>query len=98
MSAQAINEKVDAAVAAIESGNWSTAITKLMAAKALLAAKSDTRSGSNFELRWDRNAIDGLIEDCRKQQSSASGVGGSGGALQFQKVRIVRDPDTSADY
>lgn len=95
MSAETINSKVESAVTAIESGDWSTAISKLMAAKALLSATPDQRHGGNSELRWDRNAINELISECKQQQASASGVGASSGALQFQKIRFVRDTSDS---
>lgn len=83
MSAALINEKVTAAVDAIEAGDFSTAKTKLLAAKALLIGRPDTRHLST-ELRWNREAIDSLIRQC-DQQLSATSAGGLGGV---QRTRI----------
>lgn len=86
MSAALINTKVGEAVDAIESGDFATAITKLLAAKALLSARTDTRHGSS-ELRWDRKAIDSLITQCRQEQAAAAVS--NNGALQRTKVNYV---------
>lgn len=86
MSASLINEKVTSAVSAIEAGDWSTALSKLTAAKALLSAIPDAKQDVNLELRWDRKAIDSLISDCNRRLSASSGVGATGGMFQFQAV------------
>lgn len=74
-TAAEINTKVNEAVTAIEAGNWSTALSKLLAAQALLAGKADSRTLTlNTELRWDRNAIDRLILQVRQQQGAGKGI------------------------
>lgn len=83
MSAALINEKVTAAVDAIEAGDFATAKTKLLAAKALLIARPDTRHQTS-ELRWNREAIDSLIRQC-DQELTAATVRAVGGV---QRTRI----------
>lgn len=77
VSASRINATVEEAVAAMEAGDWSTAIRKLMAAQARLAAKPDSTSGMSG-LRWDRASITRLLAECRRMQTSAA-TASSGG-------------------
>lgn len=91
-----INEKVAAAVTAIEAGEFSTALTKLRAAKALLSAVPNSRQG-DLELEWDRRAIDSLIEDVESQLATTdTGVdpNGLGGGVQRTTVTYVRRPSS----
>jgi len=75
MSVTDINTRVSAAVAAIDSGDYATALVKLLGAKALLAAMPDTKHGE-VELEWDREAIDSLITSVRTAQIGASNSSG----------------------
>lgn len=73
MSVTDINTYVAAAVTAIDAGSYATARNKLMAAKALLIALPDSSKGSE-QLRWDRNAIDELIQQCKALASATTGI------------------------
>lgn len=70
-SAASVNTLMDAAVAALEAGDYATALTKLMAAKASLAAIPDS-SKAGESLNYDRGSIDELIRQVRQQQTAAS--------------------------
>lgn len=87
-TAAEIDSKVDEAVTAIESGDFSTALTKLLSAKALLSGKPDTR-GRTTEMRYDRRSIDSLITDVRKQQTASQAA-----ALGIQSTNIKYVPTT----
>lgn len=84
-TAAQINTKVDEAVTEIEAANWSKALRKLLAAKAMLSAQVDGREGDQ-SLTWDRSAIDALIKDVRKQAGSSAGIRSS-------KIRYERTSD-----
>lgn len=85
-TATMINTKADEAVAAIESGDLATALTKLLAVKALLSVKFDQQDGAGTQLLYDRAAIDDLIKQVRKQQHAGAG-------LQHQKIKYVLPTD-----
>lgn len=71
--ASEINTRVDAAVAAIDAADWSTALTKLLGAKALMVSVPE----SGFDgatLRYNAQAVDQLIADVRASRSGGSGV------------------------
>jgi hypothetical protein len=81
-----INVAGDAAVIAIQAGDYATALRKALIAQALLATVPDSTLG-NDELRWGRQAIDELIVNLRRQQ--AAGVG-----LQQTKISYARATDS----
>jgi len=74
MSAALINTKVTEAVAAWESGDTATALSKLRSAKMLLAGIPDTDAADGLGLTWDRAAIDSLIADIKQSRAAAVGV------------------------
>lgn len=73
MSAALINTKVTEAVTAQESGDWDTALSKLRSAAILLAGKPDTDFDGE-KLLWDREAIMNMIEELKRQKSTARGI------------------------
>jgi hypothetical protein len=67
-----INTAMNAAIAAQESGDYSTALTKVRSVKMMLVAKPD----SEFErekLIWDREAIDVLYAELKQLAAAQSG-------------------------
>lgn len=73
MSVATINTKVAEAVTAIEAGDYTTAQTKLESATILLAALPDQEQDGT-SLRWDRSAIQRMLEVVAKKVSAANGV------------------------
>lgn len=73
MSAADVNTAVEAAVTAIEAGDWAAAQRNLLVAKARLSAMPDQKKGS-AELTWDRAAIDSLMADVKGQISASTGI------------------------
>lgn len=80
-----INTKVTDAVTAIEAEDWSTALVKLMAAKALLATLPSRTAKEGIELEYDAAAIDSLIAQVNRQR-------GSGAGLQSTAIEYARTP------
>ena len=85
-TASEINSKVDEAVNAIETGNLSTAMTKLLSAQALMAATPD-RKFRTSELAYDRRSIGDLIKTVRRQQHAGAG-------MQISNIEKVSTTDT----
>lgn len=79
------------AISASLSGDYETAIKYAMAAKLTLSAMPDVKSGPEAGTTWDRGAIDSFIADCRRQLSASSGLGASGGMIQFQEVTYANE-------
>jgi len=78
--------KLDEAVTSMGNGDWSTAITYLLQAKAMMVGIPDSAyGGENVSLKPEN--IDSLIADCRKQKGASHK--GSKGGLQF--LNIQRD-------
>lgn len=73
IDADVIDAKVESAIAAMDAGQWSTAQTRLMSAKAMMAAMPDSSQGS-MSVRYNAAAIDNLIAQCASRGSAASGV------------------------
>jgi hypothetical protein len=88
MSVADINSKISEAVAAQEAGDYATALTKLRSAKMLLAGISDQRDAMGNEMKWDRAAIDKMIEDLQAQQSATLAPGR--GAIRRTKIVYKR--------
>lgn len=74
MSANLINTKVAAAIAASEAGDYATATTLVESAKLLLAAMPDRQAGDGVTLTWDRAAIDTLLAHYRRRAGAAVGI------------------------
>jgi len=74
VSANLINTKVTAAIAASEAGDYATALTMLASAKALLAAMPDRQIGDGVTLTWDRAAIDSLLVHFQQRSNAATGI------------------------
>lgn len=77
----AINALVDEATTAIDAGDWSTANSKLLQAKAKLAVLPHGAHGVST-VGWDRNAIDDLLDRVQRELNSSVG-------LQSQTVTYV---------
>lgn len=74
MSANLVNTKVAAAIAASEARDYATATTQLESANALLAAMPDRQAGDGVGLTWDRAAIDSLLAHFRRRAAAATGI------------------------
>ena len=70
-TASEINTKADEAVALIEAGDYAGARSKLLAVKAILATRPDSAK-ADASLRWDRGAIDSLLDDLRDLARAAT--------------------------
>ncbi len=92
-TAASIDSKVSEAVTAIESGDWDTAMTKLIAAEALLAVKPDTRNGRT-EIEYSEQRIRNLMVTVRRQQNAAKFAAGG---IQRTNVKYAAPADTPAE-
>ena len=93
MSVSALQTKRDAAIAAMESGDYASAIQYALSAKMLLATMPNANrsaDGGSQGLSWNAQAIDSFIGEC-KQLQTASAVSSSG--IRCTKVRYVRPSD-----
>jgi len=99
MSIAELDTLYAAAVAAIDDGDYATAITKLMAMQARLSTTPNltrgTGGGGSQSIAWNASEIPGLITNCRKQLAAATAA--SGGPFQQSKVVYAR-ADNSGDY
>jgi hypothetical protein len=86
MSVSSLNTAMESAVAAMEAGDYADAITYANKALAYMAVIPDSRHGSG-EMRWRTSGIEAFINQCRKMQSSANGIGSTTGVMQQQLVR-----------
>jgi len=84
--ATTINGKIDLAITAQESGDYSSAIAYLLSAKMLIAGLPDSGHGDNT-LKWRGGEIDAMIVDLRKMKAASTG-------MQFQTIEYTR-PGTS---
>ncbi len=76
MTVTEINTLVDAAVTFMSDGNWAAARAKLIAASAGIATRPDTRHGE-AELKYDRRAVNELIEQVNREARRVAGAAGS---------------------
>ena len=76
MTVTEINTLVDAAVVFMAAGNWAAARAKLIAASAGIATRPDTRHGE-AELKYDRRAINELIEQVNREARRVAASAGS---------------------
>lgn len=87
-----LNTYMDSATALIAAESWSAALTQLFAAKACLSGLADGGAGSTY-MRWDRNAIDSLIDEIKAKADASIGSSsttGLGGGIQFSNVKYVQ--------
>lgn len=72
-----VNTAMTAATAALESGDYATALVQAIKAGLYLAALPDSQKADR-SLSWDRDAIDKLIARCRtlqlESQMSSQGI------------------------
>jgi hypothetical protein len=96
MSVAELDTLYAAAVAAIDAGNYTLAIQKLMAIKVRLATTPNiTRSlsgGGSQQLSWNANQIDTLIGQCQTMQATAAAT--ASGPFQQTKVIYARASST----
>lgn len=96
MSVADINTAMDAAVAAMTSGNYGEAITYATKVLGLMAILPDSRHGSG-EMRWRTAGVEAFINQCRKLQSVSNGLGSSAGVMQIQRV-VYENPTELSSY
>ena len=95
-----LNTLAEAAIAALESGDYAAAIRAASSAKILLAvqpAMARTAAGNAQSLGWtNAQAVDGFITECRRQQAQT--LAASSGPFQQTKIRYARpDSETAFD-
>ena len=78
-----INTRVEAAVTAMDAGDYTTAREKLETASVMLAGLPDSKKG-NSELQWDREAIDKMLARVAERETRSSA--GVSGWMQSTKV------------
>lgn len=82
-----IDTKVAAAVTAMEAGDYSTALVKLLGAKALLSSLPSRSAKNGTELEYDAAAIDSLILEVKRMRGASHGV-------VMTPVEYARTPNT----
>ena len=85
MSLAQINTKMAAAVAALEAGDYATALTNALCAQGLVAA-SPTSEHGNDKISWQDNKIADFVANVRRAQAADTASGG----MQQTKVTYVR--------
>lgn len=96
MSVADINTAMDNAVAALSAGDYASAISYATRSLGLMAVLPDSRHGSG-EMRWRTAGVESFIDQCRKLQSSSTGLGSTSGVMQTQKV-IYANPSELSNY
>jgi hypothetical protein len=74
-----LNTLMDASVAALASGDYSTAVNKALAAQGILAtlpqvSRSAGTGGGSQAAQWDGQAIDSYVKRLRQQQGASLGI------------------------
>jgi len=100
MSIAQLETLYSAAIAALEAGDYATAILKATAAKFRIATTPNLArnlaGGGSQQISWnDASAIDRFIADCRRAASAATAA--SSGAFAQSKVTYARSTTTD-DY
>lgn len=99
MSVATLNTYRDAAIAALESADYATAIAKALAAKMVLATMENAMrgaGGNQQQYSWDRDAIDSFIGHCKQLRAEAAHADStSGGPFRQTKITYAR-PDLTA--
>lgn len=75
VSVSSLDTYITAAEAALLIGDYATALTNALAAKAAMMRLPDTQHGA-ASMRWDRRAIDSLVMDIRREQAAAAQFAG----------------------
>ncbi len=79
----------DAATAAMDSADWSTAKRALMKCKMLLAIAPDVNRGSTA-VKFKPDQLDSLIAECNREAAAATATASTGGPWQTTKVNYQR--------
>lgn len=74
MTIAQVQAKIDSAVTAIEAEDWSTAKTKLLAAKALLSVLPSRSAAEGSETEIDAGQIDSLLKLVNKELTASQGI------------------------
>ncbi|MGL4464764.1 MAG: hypothetical protein ACRC1K_21635 [Planctomycetia bacterium] len=85
VSPEALEAKIDAGNAALARGDYAAALAAFMAAKAILCGLPNGAQGAT-SVQWSPAAIDSLIADVRRLQTSRVGI-------QTTRIRYVRRGD-----
>lgn len=88
-----------AALAALASADYDTAIEKALAAQMLLAVtpniSRNLAGGGSQSITWNPSQIDQFVAHCRKLKSASTAAASTTGPFQQTKVKYVR-PDITA--
>lgn len=90
MSVATINAAADAAAAALDAGDYSTARRQALKAKILIAALPDSQRGggeSASELRWRGSEVDAFLVELSKLEAQAAIVADG---IHHSKVTYAR--------
>jgi len=94
MSSIATAQTLDAAArAAIDSGDWTTAIEKLLQLQTALAAMPNVArnaGGGQESFTFNASNIPAVIANCRRQAARAAVAASSNGPWQVSTVKYVR--------
>jgi hypothetical protein len=95
MSLSDLETLCTAAIAAMDAGDWDTAVLKLMAIRARRAVTPDmtaaTTGGGTQGIRWTPSELDSLIAECRRNQRSTAVA--AGGPFRSSKITYARATD-----
>lgn len=91
----AINDAMDAAVAALAAGDYAAALNQALAVQGLLSimpklSRSSGTGGGSQSVEWDQTAVDQFILRIRQQQAAGLGV-------QTQNLEFNRAATEAAD-
>ncbi len=70
-TASTLNDRVDLALAAIDAGEWATALRELRACKLILATRPEMFRGEAGQ-KWNSTAIDDLIRQAQGEVNKAA--------------------------
>jgi hypothetical protein len=94
MTIAELNNLYDAAQSAMDSGDWDTAITKLMGLQARLSSTPNVSrnlsGGGSQSISWNPQSIGELIALCRRKKAEADLAGSNVGPWKSSKVKYKR--------
>jgi len=88
-----INTAVSAAIAAIESNDYDTALAKALAAQIYIASMPESELRDK-RLRWDARGIDQLVDQIREAKRDAGSASAQDGGITRTSVKYI----PTADY
>ena len=87
MSLADVNTEMAAAVAALKSANYATALTRAICAQGLIAAIPDSVGPDSTQLEWNFDRIKEFVASVRREKATAAAT--THGGFQRTKVNYV---------